>query len=210
MIYCQKRNKGGMLYYYQKESTIKNYPDYPLSFKNSIQFYPLINYWRYEFLNVKPGNHFFLFPSSENNSISDICKIICFEEEYRIYSNIFYDSFKSSGIFQLKFIVNSTYRIQIGKCLDSPEFNMTVINKYNNEVEYSNTSKTDLNYITGDKEYLVEFTVNMSKSYISTFKISFEKLQNKYAYVLDFDNFLYVPLFSIENVGIQNFFLMVI
>jgi len=120
MIYCQKRNKGGMLYYYQKESTIKNYPDYPLSFKNSIQFYPLINYWRYEFLNVKPGFHFFLFSSSENNSISDICKIICFEEEYRIYSNIFYDSFKSSGIFQLKFIVNSTYRIQIGKCLDSP------------------------------------------------------------------------------------------
>ena len=47
----------------------------------------------------------------------------------------------------------------------------------------------------------------MSKSYISTFKISFEKLQNKYAHVLDFDNFLYVPLFSIENVGIQNFFI---
>ena len=85
---------------------------------------------------------------------------------------------------------------------------MTVINKYNNEVEYSNTSKTDLNYITGDKEYL--FTINISKYIISTFKISFEKLQNKYAHVLDFDNFLYVPLFSIGNVGIQNFFLMVI
>ena len=84
---------------------------------------------------------------------------------------------------------------------------MTVINRYNNEVEYSNTSKTDLNYITGDKEYLVEFTINISKYIISTFKISFEKLQNKYAHVLDFDNFLYVPLFSIENVGIQNFFI---
>ena len=30
MIYCQKRDKGGMLYYYQNKSTIKNYPDYPL------------------------------------------------------------------------------------------------------------------------------------------------------------------------------------
>ena len=41
MIYCQKRDKGGMLYYYQDESTIKNYPDYPLSFKNQFNFIPL-------------------------------------------------------------------------------------------------------------------------------------------------------------------------
>ena len=208
IIYCEKAGTHhGDLFYYDNETQIIKSSYNPLFFLNSIIHYSLSTYWRYELNNVKPGNVFLLFSSSKDYSFEDTCKVIVYEEEYRINDNIFYDSFQTSDKFYLKFIVNSFHRIQIGKVYNYPKFEMNVTDLRNNKTIYSKTSYSDINYYTDYEEYLVEFMVENFNNSDSTIKISFEKLKNKYANVLLVDEVKVVPLHSKEKGGVQNFFI---